>query len=53
MQSRKEYIKNCIMGIKIATKILNDRDFVEVDANKGIRNSDNFEEIKKIRSFEK
>jgi len=28
--------KPCIVGTKNATKILKDRDYVEVDANKGI-----------------
>ena len=32
----REMKKPCIMGTKIATKVLKDGDLVEVDANKGI-----------------
>lgn len=34
----RELEKPCIVGTKIATKILKDGDFVEVDANKGVVN---------------
>lgn len=32
----REFKKPCVIGTKIATKILKDGDLVEVDANKGI-----------------
>tara|TARA_Y100000310_G_scaffold338021_1_gene426573 strand:- start:1597 stop:1776 length:180 start_codon:yes stop_codon:yes gene_type:complete len=32
----REMKKPCIIGTKIATKVLKDNDLVEVDANKGI-----------------
>lgn len=32
----REFEKPCIVGTKFATKVFNDGDFVEVDANKGI-----------------
>ncbi len=31
-----EMKKSCIVGTKIATKVLKDGDLVEVDANKGV-----------------
>ena len=32
----REFSKPCIIGTKIATRVLKDGDFVEIDANKGI-----------------
>lgn len=32
----RELGKPCIVGTKIATKVLKDGDYVEVDANKGV-----------------
>ena len=34
----RELKKPCVIGTKIATKVLKDGDLVEVDANKGIVN---------------
>ncbi len=34
--SAREFKIPCIVGTKIATKVLKDDDFVEMDANKGI-----------------
>lgn len=32
----REFKKPCVIGTKIATKVINDGDFIEVDANRGI-----------------